>query len=157
MTSQNIPKELIALVLQDLPESIVFTMVVFSFLCLRLEWKKIVGVAFLQTVTNLVRLLPVAAGVPTVVLVISLSIYVRFITRERLSRVFLAVLGAFVIGGLAEFICFMPLLKMTGRSYEEVFAIPALRELYSLPGQVVLLLVALGKNYYNRRRGEFSA
>ncbi|HAG11161.1 MAG TPA: hypothetical protein DCK76_07235 [Desulfotomaculum sp.] len=150
-------RELTALLIQDFPESIVCVMVVFSFLCLRFDFKKITAIAVLQTVTNLVRLLPIAFGVHTVVLVISLAVYVHLITKIRLSRVFLTVIGTFVICGLVEMIYMMPLLNLTGRTYEEFFANPVLRELYSLPYELVLLAVALGKNYYNRRRGKISA
>ncbi|MFA5383093.1 MAG: hypothetical protein WC364_00190 [Eubacteriales bacterium] len=155
--SEILPRELTALLIQDLPEGIVCTMAVFSFLCLRFDLKKIAAIAVLQSVTNLVRLLPIAFGVHTVVLVISLAVYVYLITKSRLSRVFLAVLVVFLINGVVEMTYYMPLLKITGRTYQEVFASPVLRELYSLPYELVLLAVALGKNYYNRRRGKISA
>lgn len=155
--SAILTREITALLAQDLPESIVFTLVVFSFLCLRFDFKKIAAIAVLQSATNLVRLLPVAFGVHSVILIISLAIYVHLIARVRLSRVFLAVLGAFVICCLAEMIYSVPLMKITGRTYEEAFANPMLRELYSIPYQLVLLAVALVKNYYNYRRGKISA
>jgi len=154
--SAILTRELTALPIQALPESIVCTMVVFSFLCLRFDLKKIASIALLQTVTNLVSLFPIAFGVHTVVLIISLAVYVHLITQVRLSRVFLAVFGAIVISGLVQIIYSMPLLRITGRTYEEVFASPVLREVYSIPYQLVLLAVALGKNYYNIRRGRFS-
>jgi len=150
-------RELIALLIQGLPESIVYTMVVFSFLCLRFDLRKIAAIAILQCIMNLVLLLPIAFGVHTVVLIISLAIFIHFITKARLSRVFLAVFGVFAINGFLEMIYVAPLLKITGRTYQEAFANPVLRELYSLPYQLVLLAVALGKNYYNHRRGKISA
>lgn len=154
--SAVLTKEFTALIIQDLPESIVFTMAVFSFLSLRFDLKKIAAIAVLQCLTNLVRLLPIAFGVPSVVLVIFLAIYVHLFTKVRLSRVFVAVLGAFLISGLVEMSYSKPLLKITGRTYEEVFSSPVLREVYSIPSQLVLLIVALGKNYFNCRRGKIS-
>lgn len=157
MAAFDFQKELIALVLQDLPESIICAMLVFSFLRVGFEWKKLMGVAVLQAVTNLVRLFPIAFGIHSIVLIISLAVYIRLFTRVRLSRVFVAVMGTFVILMLMEFIYVAPLLKLTGKSYEEVFASPALRELYSLPYQLVMLAIALVKNHFNQRRSRFSA
>ena len=155
--SAILTRELTALLVQALPESIVFAMVVFSFLCLRFDLKKIATIAMLQSLTNLVSLLPIAFGVHTVVLVISLAFYVHLMTKMHLSRVFMAVFFTFVATGLIEMIYTMPLLKITGRTYQEVFTSPVLREVYSIPCQLVLLAVALGKNYYNHQRGKISA
>ncbi|MEW6574693.1 MAG: hypothetical protein AB1374_13805, partial [Bacillota bacterium] len=53
---------LYAMLLQDFPESVVSTLFVFSFVNLRLRDRRILYIALLQTVTNLVRLLPIAFG-----------------------------------------------------------------------------------------------
>lgn len=49
-----------------------------------------------------------------------------------------------------------PLLKLTGISYETAFANPFLRSAFALPYEVVLGLAALGKNYYNCKKGLIS-
>ncbi|MEW6276818.1 MAG: hypothetical protein AB1556_17125 [Bacillota bacterium] len=156
MTGFAIPKELIAFIIQDFPESIVMTLVVFSFLCLRFEWRKVLTIAFLQALMNFVRLLPIAAGMHTVILMISLAILVSIFTGSRLSRVFIAVLICSIILLAAELVYVKPLLQLANLSYEVVFANPFLRALFSLPYELILLAIAMGKNYFNHRSGKFS-
>jgi hypothetical protein len=137
--------------LQDFPEALVSALFVFSMLNLRLWDKKVLAVAVLQTLTNLVRLLPIAFGIHTVILIFSLAAYTRLLTGARLSRILIAVLLCIGILLAAESIYAVPLLNFTGLSYEEAFANPFLRAAFSLPYEIILLLLALGKNYYHRR------
>lgn len=142
-----------AFLLQDFPESLVETMLVFSILNLRLRDKKVLYIALLQAVTNLVRLLPVAFGMHSVILIISLAMYTRLFTGAQLSRVFAAVLICFAVVAAAEVAYAGPLLRLTGLTYETVFADPFLRAAFALPYEVLLLALSLGKNYYNRKKG----
>ena len=126
---------------------------VFSLLNLRLRDKRVLFIALLQTVTNLVRLLPIAFGIHSVVLIISLATYTRLFTGARLSRTFATALVCFVILIALEMVYIRPLLNLTGLSYETVFTSPFLRAAFALPYEVILLLLALGKNHYNRKKG----
>jgi len=153
MLSESLTHALTALVLQDFPESLVEAMVVFSLLNIRLRDRRILAVAVLQTLTNLVRYLPIAFGMHSVILIISLAVYTRLLTGTRLSRTFLAVLVCFAIVMVAELTYSVPLLRLTGLTYEGSFANPFLRAAFALPYEALLLLVALGKNYYNLKRG----
>lgn len=153
MFEETFPSILYALLLQDFPESLVETMAVFSLLNLRIKDRKVLAIALLQTLTNLVRLLPIAFGMHSVILILSLAVYTRIFTRARLSKIFLAVLVCFALIATTELIYARPLLNFTGLEYEEVFANPFLRAAFALPDIVVLLVVALGKNYYNQKKG----
>ncbi|MBE3580277.1 MAG: hypothetical protein IMW96_01355 [Thermoanaerobacteraceae bacterium] len=153
MVRETFPGLLYALLLQDLPESMLMAMVVFSLLNLRIWDRRVVLVGLLQTFTNLVRLLPIAFGMHSVILIISISIYTRLFTRAQLSKTFLSALVCFALLGVTELIYVRPLLSFTGLQYEEVFADPFLRAAFALPDMMVLLAVALGKDYYNRKRG----
>ncbi|MEW6769851.1 MAG: hypothetical protein AB1330_00470 [Bacillota bacterium] len=153
MTGETFPALLWALLLQDFPESLVLTLFVFSLLNLRLQDKRVLYVALLQTVTNLVRLLPIAFGIHTVVLTISLVVYTRLFTGVRLSRTFAAVLACLIIVLGIEMILYPPLLKLTGLNYETMFANPFIRAAFTLPYEMILLLLALVKNYYNHKKG----
>lgn len=153
MFKETFPSIVYALLLQDFPESLVFTMAVFSLLNLRIKDKKVLAVALLQTLTNLVRLLPISFGMHSVILVLSLAVYTRLFTRAQLSKIFLAVLLCFAVTAATELIYARPLLNLTGLQYEEVFANPFLRAAFALPYTVLLLLLALGKNYYNKKKG----
>jgi len=142
-----------ALLLQDLPESLVMTLFVFSFLNFRLRDKKVLYVVLLQTITNLVRLLPIAFGIHSVIMIITLAIYTRLFTKAQLSKVFMAVLICFAIIALAELAYSKPLLKLIDLPYETVFANPFLRAAFALPYEIILLGLSLGKNYYNHKKG----
>ncbi|MGB9886534.1 MAG: hypothetical protein ACPLRW_05995 [Moorellales bacterium] len=150
---ERLPDLLYALVLQDFPESLVMTLVVLSLLNYRLLRPRTIIIALLQTVTNLVRLLPVVFGMHTVVLLISLTVYTSIFTRARLTRVLLAVLICGAVALAAEMLYVAPLLRFTGMTYQQVYANPFYRALFSVPYEVLLLAVALGKNWFNHRRG----
>lgn len=156
MTGINVPKEVIAFFLQDFPESVIMVLFVFSLLRLRFQWKAVVAIAFLQSLANFVRLLPVAAGIHTVILIITLSVLVGVFTRERPSKVFISVLVCFSVGLFLELVYLQPLIKLSRLSYETIFSNPYLRALFSLPYEVVLLVLALLKNYYNFKDERFS-
>lgn len=153
MGSETLPNLLYALLLQDFPESLVSVLLVFSILNLRLWDRRVLAVATLQTITNLVRLLPIAFGVHTVILVISMSIYIHLLTKARLSRIFVAVLVCVVIVLGTEMLYTKMLLSMSGLSFGQVFANPFLRAAFAMPYEIILLLLSLGKNYYNTKKG----
>jgi len=150
---ERFPDLLYALALQDFPESLVMALVVLSFLNYRLLAPRTFFIALLQTGTNLVRLLPIVFGMHSVVLVISLTLYTRAFTRARLTQILYAVLVCFAITLGLEFLYAKPLLSLVGISYEHAFANPFYRALFAAPYEAVLLIVALVKNTYNRRRG----
>ena len=142
-----------ALLMQDFPESLVLTLAVLSILNLRLWTKRTLFIALLQTATNLVRRLPIAFGMHTAILLISLVLYTHALTGARLSRVFLAALLCFSLVIAAELLYLKPLLSVTGLNYEEAFANPFWRAAFALPYEVLLLALALVKDCCNRRRG----
>lgn len=143
---------LYAMLLQDFPESVVSTLFVFSFVNLRLRDRRILYIALLQTVTNLVRLLPIAFGMHSVILIFSLTVFTRLFTRVRLGSTFIAALVCFLILLIVEGIYLEPLLNLTGLSYKTVFANPFLRAAFALPYEMVLLVAALLKNHYNHKK-----
>jgi hypothetical protein len=153
MPKENFPNIIYALLLQDLPESLVVVLFIFSILNLRLRDKKILYVALIQTITNLIRLLPVAFGVHSVILIITLALYTRLFTKAQLSKIFMAVLICFAVIALAELTYVKPLLNLTNLTYETAFANPFLRAAFALPYEIILLALSLGKNYYNHKKG----
>ncbi len=153
MTEKTWASFILSLLLQDFPESLVITMFVFSFLNRRLRDKKVLYAALLQTITNLVRLLPIAFGVHSVILIITLAFYTRLFTKAPLSKIFLAVLISFALIALAELAYTKPFLSLTGLSYEKAFTSPFLRAAFALPYEIILMGIALGKNCYNHKKG----
>jgi hypothetical protein len=153
MARETFPTVLYALLLQDFPESLVLSLAVFSLLNLRLWDRRVLYLALILTVGNLVRLLPIANGMHTVLLTILVVAVTRYLTGAKVSRIFFAVLLCGLIIGGMELLYAVPLMNYTGIPYERVWANPVLRGAFSLPYEVVLLLLALGKNYYNRKKG----
>lgn len=153
--TQEILSEIIALLLQDFPESLVMTLLIFSLTKIRYETKPILCIASMMALTNLiVRILPIAFGVHTVILIFAFAIYTRLFTGAQLSKIFLSVLltVAFVVA--AEMVYAKPLFNWTGVTYEECFTNPLMRAAFALPGELLILLLALGINHYNyKKRG----
>lgn len=153
MAHETFPNLFYALLLQDLPESLALTLAVFSLLNLKLYDKRVLWIALLMTLINLVRLLPIAFGMHSVILIISLGILISVFTGIKLSRVFIAVLICFAVIATAESIYVEPLIKLTGLKYEVVFNNPFLRSAFALPDLVIILLIAFCKNFYNKKKG----
>ena len=154
MTQELLP-ELIALVLQDFPESMVMTLLIFSLAKIRYEAKPILSIAAIMALTNLiVRSLPIAFGVHTVILIIAIVFYTRLFTGAKLSKIFLSVLLTSALVATAEMVYIKPLLNWTGLTLDEVYANPFLRSAFALPEEVLMLLLALGINRYRfKKRG----
>jgi len=156
--SNEIVTEIIAFLLQDIPEGLVATLFVFSLAKIRYEARTIIYIALLIALTNLfVRLfLPIAFGVHTVIFIFAVVLYTRIFTKAQLSRIFLPVLVFIACIVAAESIYSMPLLKWTGLTYEECRTNPFLRAAFALPGEIIMLLLALGINMYRKKRRYYS-
>lgn len=150
-----VEKELLNLLLQDFPEGIVVVMACFALLKQKFEWKKIIILALLWAITNLIRLLPIAFGMHTIILTITLIIYLRFLTRAKLLEIFKAVIICLLITAGLEMIYLKPLLNVTHFSYEYVDSVPILRSLFTLPYEFVLLVLALFLNNRNKQLDRF--
>lgn len=150
-------KELLSLLLQDFPESFIFTLAVFALLRLRFDYKKIFIVAILQTFTNLIRLLPIAFGVHTLILIITLAVYVRLVTKEKITKIFGFTILVFVIMLFIQILYAEPLLKITHLSYEDVDVSPFLRGAFCLPYEIILLGLAIFLNYKNKKLNRLSS
>ena len=150
---ENFPNFLWFLLLQDVPESLCFSLAAFSLLNLKLKDRRVLVVAGLQALTNLVRLLPIGFGVHSILLVLSLALYTHLFTRRPFSHTLLAAIFCMALVAVTEAISLPILFKLTGLEYQQVFWDPKLRALFSLPDFAALLGVALGKDYYNRKRG----
>lgn len=146
---------LLSLLLQDLPESLLSTLVCFSFLRLRWDWKRITVITFLMTLTNLVRLLPIAFGVHSLVLIFFLALYLNLFTKVRMSKTLSAAIFCLVIVAATQMLYLPPFLKITGYTMEQILASPLLRCVASLPYFVILLVVALLIQRNNHKKNRF--
>jgi hypothetical protein len=153
--AQKILPEIIAFLLQDIPESLVMTLLIFSLAKIRYESKPIFCIVFMMALTNIiVRSLPIAFGVHTVILIFALAFYTRIFTGAQLSKIFLSVLLASAFLVVTEMIILKPLLHWTGTTLEECTANPFLKAAFALPEEVCMLFLALVINQYNiKKRG----
>lgn len=149
-------KELFSLLFQDFPESFIFALAVFALLKLRFDYKKIFIVAILQTFTNLIRLLPIAFGMHTLILIITLSIYVRLVTKENMPKILGFSILVFVILTSMQALYAQPLLNITNLTYEQVAESPLLRGIFCLPYEIVILGLALFLNHKNKKLNRFN-
>lgn len=145
-------KELLSLIFQDFPESIIFALACFILLNLKLEWKRILIIALLQTFTNLVRLLPIAFGMHTIILIISLVLYIRIITNLKLSKIFITVIICFVVVAISQIIYYEPMMKLFNLDYQGVTSSPFYRAIFSIPEYIALLLIPVVKRTYMHNR-----
>ncbi|HOV79670.1 MAG TPA: hypothetical protein PK728_06135 [Bacillota bacterium] len=141
-------KELFSLILQDFPESLIITLICFDLLNLKFVFKKIMIISLLQTLTNLVRLLPIAFGMHTIILTISLALYIRITTGKKLSSIFLAVITCVFVILASQAVYFKPMLNYLGVSYQDMVWSPVLRAVFSLPEYAALLLIPAAKRIY---------
>jgi hypothetical protein len=89
----------------------------------------------------------------TVVLIISMAIYVRLFTKIKLTSILTAIFVCVTIVLFTEMIYGTWLFGVINLTYEEIFANPFLRAAFALPYELILLLLALGKNHYNKKKG----
>jgi hypothetical protein len=143
------------LLLNAFPESLVITMAIFSLLNLRFKAGKILAIAGLQAISNLVEFLPVNPGVHSIVLIFTLVIFTYIFTRAQLSKIFLSAIVLWIVMLLSLMIYLRPLLRLTGLAYDTVNNDPFLTSAFIVPYELLFLAYALWKNHYNRRRGLF--
>jgi len=156
MIHQTLTNVIYFLILQSFPESLVMVLATFSFLKLCLWDKRILFIAVLQTLTNLVQLLPIAFGMHTVVLILSLTIYTRLFTRARMSKIFIAIFVCFAVIATSQMLYTTPLLNLIHMKYETVYASPVLSAAFSIPYELLLLALALFIDNYNRKKGNLN-
>lgn len=145
-------KEILSLLLQDFPESIIFAVICFILLNLKLDWRNILIIAFLQAFTNLVRLLPIAFGMHTVILTFSLVLYIRLVTKLKLSKIFMAVTTCMLVVIVAQMIYLKPMMKLFNLDYQNIALSPFYRAVFTLPSYVALLLIPVAKKAYILKR-----
>ena len=146
-------KEVLNLILQDLPESIIFVTFCFVFLNLEFRWKKILCIAILLSLTDSIEILSIPSGIRVLMLAVALVVYFKIITRKSsLSKIFVAVFTVFLLESLGDVAWSLPLLKISGLSYVNVYSTPYLRALFSYPSLLTILLVTYFLYRYKRKK-----
>ena len=147
-----IEKEALNFILQDLPEAIISTMFCFVFLNLRFKWKQIFVIAVLLSLTDMIELLPVVNGIRTIILMIAFVVYIKIITRENMSRIFIAVFAVFLLSAVGDSVLGASLQYVTGLSFTHVYNIPYLRALFSYPTLFMILVITYFLYRYKKNK-----
>ncbi|NPV26782.1 MAG: hypothetical protein HPY81_04835 [Firmicutes bacterium] len=144
---------LIHLLLQGIPETMGITAVALAFANLQLNWRIIIAVGVIEGLTiYLIRLLPIPFGFHTILLMITLPVFIKVATRQPFSSVLIrAGAIAVVIMAAVELLVIWPLFKLLNLSVEEANANTALWIITGWPQVVVLFGVAWLKDRHRRK------
>lgn len=148
-------KELQSLLLQDFPESFLTVIAIFALLKLRFNYKKILIISALQTFTNLIRLLPIAFGMHTIILLISITVYTRIFTQVKILKILTVTVFLAAIMAAMQAIYVQPLLKITNLTFQEVSSSPILRAAFCLPYEFVFFALAIISYQKNKKQNKF--
>ncbi|MFA6809175.1 MAG: hypothetical protein WCR27_09305 [Eubacteriales bacterium] len=134
---------LIALILQGIPEQIAVVTLAFVIAKLQLKWKVIaIGGIGLAVTSYLLRLLPVAFGVHTILLISLLFLLLLKFGQGTLNISLIASLISFLVLILAETACLCALMPVFGVTTERLLTMPTTRILITLPQVVVIFIIA---------------
>ncbi|MEW6621900.1 MAG: hypothetical protein AB1420_01995 [Bacillota bacterium] len=98
---------------QGIPESIALMFLIFVLLRVPISWRKIMLLGIAEAVAvYLIRLLPVAFGVHTILLIVFATILIVYVTREDLLKVITSVLPAFFFLVFYEVVSFTVQMKI---------------------------------------------
>lgn len=141
------------LIFQGFPETIAFATFVFVFSNQRLEWKNIIFVSIIQMLTTyLIRMLPMTFGIHTIILIITLAIYVKAVTGVSFSTVLKVSALGMVVLAVVEIIVDLTLFEVLKLSVEQANSNTILWILIGWPQVIVLFLLAWLKE--SRRKKE---
>ncbi|NLW06492.1 MAG: hypothetical protein GX039_00680 [Clostridia bacterium] len=143
----------LAWLLQGLPEAIGIAAVMYSVAGFGLRWRTIVPVGILFGVAfYLIRLLPIAFGVNTLLNFLLIVLVFQKATSCRLALAIRSGLAALIIVVVAENLFFILFVSALGLDTEAIYNILWLRLLVSWPNVIVLFTVAVIYNSMLNRR-----
>lgn len=148
---------LIKFIFQAIPEEWGLVAAALAVMRLPLNWRRIAFVGTVLAVSAIIlRQLPVAFGIHTVLLIFLLVLYLRMATGAALSLTFKGAITSFVVLVVAEIFFSQLLLTLTEVPIEQVAVQPWLTVLFTLPQVGVLFVFALlmdRRNWRKNRRG----
>ncbi len=141
------------LIFHTLPEALSLSCLAVVLAGPKLEPKIVllIGLPFTIAV-YLVRLLDLAFGVHTIILIIALAFLLNIVTKIKLSRSLLTALLGMTILAAAEISLLTLALTITGAEIEQIAQDPVLWVLYGWPHIIFMFLLALFINWWRRKR-----
>lgn len=130
--------------INGIPESIGLIALSLALVGVRFLWVRIIlAGTVLCTVVFIIRALPVAFGLHTVVGILLLVVFITTTTRVPTSRVFMAVFASFVTLAGLEIIIYELFFAMTKLDFQAIQSNELLWSLVALPQTVLLIIIAV--------------
>jgi hypothetical protein len=144
---------LLSAIFQGIPESVALAFLALVLLKVRLDWKVIFIIGIIHTcAAYIIRMLPFAFGVHTVLLVLTLSFVVMFFTKKDIIEVVPMVLIVFILLITYEFVAFSLITNMLNVSFEMLFENEFIRIFIGFPQTLLLFLTGLIVLYIRKQR-----
>lgn len=145
----NIP--VLSAIFQGIPESTALVFLTLVFLRVRLNWGFILFFGVLQTAAAfLIRMLPLAFGVHSVVLILVLSVFMTYATKLHFIKIVPNAIIAFIVLLASEFLSFTIITKVFNLSIDIIAKEQLFRILVGLPHVVLMFFVGLIIIYFRK-------
>lgn len=142
-------------IFQGIPESVGVFFLALVLLKAKLNWKKIILFGILNAlVAFVIRMLPFAFGVHTVLLIMVMSFMLMYVTKHELVKIVPNVIIVVALLLIYEFLAFVVLSNIFNWNYEMIFENNLLRVLIGFPQTILLFLTGL-IILYKRRMGSY--
>ncbi len=139
-------------IFHSIPESIVLFSLALALAGNKLEYKKIFLVGLTLAISiYIIRLLPIAIGIHTIIFIIVLAILLKLYTTIKLSRSLLLALLTQIILAIIETISLVLSTNLLGLTYEQLASDKLLWIVAGWPHIIVTFLVVLAINKRKRK------
>ncbi|MBS3970209.1 MAG: hypothetical protein KGZ94_08855 [Clostridia bacterium] len=150
----NIP--ILSAIFQGIPESTALVFLTLVFLRAKLNWSSILFLGVLQTAAAfLIRMLPLAFGVHTVILILILASLIAYVSKREIIKVIPAAIVSFVMLLLFEFAIFKTLMSMFDISFDMLIKNKLLKIAIATPQWVLLFLTGFIIQYFRGKNKSF--
>ncbi|WP_028308022.1 hypothetical protein [Desulfitibacter alkalitolerans] len=147
---------LLLVIFHGIPESAALVFVTLAVLKANFSWKNVLLLgALLAAAAFFVRLLPVAFGIHTVLLILMLSVIVLYFTKYDIIKVVTAVLIAAVLLLVFEFISFSFIMFLFDIRLEEIAGNTLLRIVMGAPSTLLLFLTGFTIQYFRGKNKNY--
>lgn len=132
---------ILSAIFQGIPESMALVFLTMVLLKARINWKTILALGVIQTaLAFLIRMLPFAFGVHTVLLILSISLMVAYVTKNEIIRVVPAAISSLIVLIAFEFIGMKFITTVFSIGIEKIVAEPLFRIMAGIP-QIILMFI----------------
>lgn len=144
---------LLEFVLRGIPESILFILAAYTFSKKEIETKRFVASSIMFALsTYLIRQLPIHQGVNNILTLITLTILTINVNKISLRKAILVDIIIMTVQFLSEVVNILILQYILKVDVAYIFNIPMLKIVYGIPSLIILGVVIILTNKYNKRK-----